>query len=59
MNSCLQCLISIDQLKEHFLYAMYKEKFAGPKNVPRIRNHFRLSLAFSKFYQLVFLKKNH
>lgn len=50
MNSVLQCLIAIDQLKEHFLYNMYKEKFKNGVMPPRIRNHFRLSAAFTRFY---------
>ncbi len=55
MNSCLQCLLAIDQLKEHFIFRHYKTKFTKP--VVRVRNTFRLSQAFTKFYSDVWIKK--
>ena len=57
LNSCLQCLVAIDQLRGHFLQRSYKSKFMGDQR-PRIRNNFRLSLAFTKFYTQVWLKNN-
>ena len=55
LNSCLQCLLAIDQLKFHFL----NREFRKFKDLPRVRNTFRLSLSFTKFYQDVWLKKNN
>ena len=40
------------QLKPHFLEKKYRQL----KTVSRIKNSFRLSLSFTKFYQSVWLK---
>ena len=58
MNSCLQCLLAVEQLKDHFITLAYKEKFPHSKPA-RVRHTFKLSLAFTRFYQDVWLKKNN
>jgi len=54
LNSCLQCLLSVDFLRDHYLNREYR----AFKDKSRIKNSFRLSLAFTKFYQDVWIKKN-
>mmetsp|Transcript_19211 Transcript_19211/g.18351 ORF Transcript_19211/g.18351 Transcript_19211/m.18351 type:complete len:147 (+) Transcript_19211:70-510(+) len=54
LNSCLQCLLAIDHLRDHYMnreFRMFKEK-------NRVKNSFRLSLAFAKFFIDVWIKKN-
>lgn len=46
LNSCLQCLISIEQLRDHYLYKEYLKL----KDLSRIRNTFRLSTTLTKFF---------
>lgn len=56
MNACLQCLLPIDELRNHFLqqeYLGYKKR-----GVDRKRNNFDFCDKFNQFYSMVFTKSS-
>jgi ubiquitin C-terminal hydrolase len=56
MNACLQCLLPIEELRNHFLqqeYLSYKKR-----GVDRKRNNFDFCDKFNQFYSMVFTKSS-
>ena len=54
MNACLQCLIPIDELRNHFIMQEYLE--AAKTGQKRMKNNFEFSAKFHDFYDTVYGK---
>jgi ubiquitin C-terminal hydrolase len=54
MNACMQCLVPIDELRDHFL----KQDYAKFKSVRTARDDFSFCNGFYLFYKGIFKLKN-
>ena len=57
MNACLQCLIPITQLRDHFIMQEYLNVLESRQR--RVKNSFELSSRFHEFYDEVFRQTNN
>lgn len=55
MNACLQCLIPIDELRDHFIMQEYVDACG---NVKRMKRHFDFCEKFHDFYNLIYSREH-
>lgn len=55
MNACLQCLLPIDELRDHFLMQDYADVLSKG---PRLKNNFEYCNRFHDFFDKVFSKSS-
>lgn len=56
MNACLQCLLPIEEMRDHFVLQKYWE--VAEKGMTRTRNNFDFCTKLHDFYNVVFSKSS-